>query len=251
MKKICIYIPAYNVEKTLPIVIDRVPRRLKKYSEILIIDNASVDGTYFTAVNYKRSKGLQNMKIIKNRRNLGYGGSQKKAYSYAIEKGYNIIVMLHGDAQYAPEKLAYILEPLIDGKADMVFGSRMSLNPLKGGMPVWKYAGNKFLTMAENVVLRTNLSEFHSGFRAYRCASLRKIPFHLCSDNYLFDTEIIMQFVTKKMRIVEVPIPTYYGKETKSPTMAQLANYSLSILVSLFYYVLHKHGIRKVAKFDI
>jgi len=252
MKKICIYIPAYNVEKTLPIVMDRIPETLRKgCREILIIDNASRDGTYLTAVNYKRSNRLSNMTVIKNHENLGYGGSQKKAYRHAVEKGYDVIVMLHGDAQYAPEKITYLLEPILKGGADMVFGSRMRGNPLQGRMPVWKLAGNRALTAIQNLVLGTNLSEFHSGFRAYRCSSLKCLPFELCSNDYLFDTDIIIQFVIKKMKIMEVPIPTYYGRETKSPTLLQLAKYSASILASLFYYLLHKHGVKKIQKFSV
>jgi len=233
-------------------VLDRIPRKLKRYSkEILIIDNASTDRTYLTAINYKRMKRLSKITVIKNEINLGYGGSQKKAYQYAIDKGYDIIVMLHGDAQYAPERLVHLLSPLLKGEADMVFGSRMASDPLGGGMPLWRYIGNRSLTNIENTVLGTNLSEFHSGYRAYNCHSLKKIPFHLCSDGFLFDTDIIIQFVIKRMKIAEVGIPTHYGKESKSITAPELVKYTSGILSSLFHYLAHKYRIKKSRKFSI
>ena len=191
------------------------------------------------------------MTVIKNEKNLGYGGSQKKAYQYAIDKGYDLIVMLHGDAQYAPERLVRLLGPLLDGEADMVFGSRMTSNPLGGRMPLWRYIGNKSLTKIENAVLGTNLSEFHSGYRGYNCHVLKKIPFHLCSDGFLFDTDIIIQFVIKEMKIAEVDIPTHYGRESKSISAPELVKYTSGILSSLFHYMLHKHRIKRSRKFSI
>ncbi len=242
MKKICIYIPAYNVASTLPVVIDRIPEKIKQAAtEILVIDNASSDGTYLTALQYKKKRKL-NIKIIRNKVNAGYG---------AIDKGYDIVVMLHGDAQYAPEKIQDILEPLLRNEASMVFGSRMKGNPLGGGMPRYKFFGNKILTLIENTVLRTRLSEFHSGFRAFSCEALKKVPIRLCSDNYHFDTDILIQFRLKGLRITEVPIPTHYGADSKSPSFRQLITYSLNIIRSLLQYILHKYGIKRSEKFSV
>ncbi|VVC03149.1 UDP-N-acetylglucosamine--dolichyl-phosphate N-acetylglucosaminyltransferase [Candidatus Burarchaeum australiense] len=250
-KKIVIYIPTYNVAHTLPNVLDRIPPELKKRaSELLVIDNASSDNTYLTAVQYKADKRLHNMHVIKNERNLGYGGSQKKAYQYAIDHGYDIIVMLHGDAQYAPEKVPLILKPLENDEADFVFGSRMAGNPLGGGMPLWRYFGNRVITFCQNLVLGLHLSEYHSGFRAFSCKALKKIPFQRCADDYHFDTDILIQFRLADMRIAEEPIPTHYGKESRSPTVLQTVNYTINIFIALFEYMVHRLGIRKVAKFD-
>jgi len=250
-KKILIFIPAYNAERTLPGVLDRIPERLKKrVGEILVIDNASRDGTYDAAARYRKERKMRNLHVIRNERNLGYGGSQKKAYRYAIDHGYDIVVMLHGDAQYAPEKVPFILEPLENGKADFVFGSRMAGNPLGGGMPFWRYFGNRALTTMQNVVLGMNLSEYHSGFRAFSCAALKRVPFRRCADDYHFDNDIMVQFVIGRMRIVERPIPTHYGKESKSPNVPETFNYSVHIVLSLLEYALHRLGIRKVEKFD-
>lgn len=250
-KKIIIFIPTYNAAHTLPAVIDRIPENLKrKVGEILVIDNASSDNTYITAVKYKEDRKMHNLEVIKNERNLGYGGSQKKAYQYAIDKGYDIVVMLHGDAQYAPEKVPLILEPLEKGQADFVFGSRIKGDPLAGGMPIWRYLGNRAITFFQNLVLGMNLSEYHSGFRAFSCDALKKIPFQRCADDYHFDNDIMIQFRLAGMRIMERPIPTHYGKESRSPTVKQTFDYTVNIFLSLGEYVLHRIGVRKVRKFD-
>lgn len=247
--KIAIYIPTYNAGHTLPIVLDRIPEDVKsRVMEIFIVDNASPDNTYLIGVGYKNEKGLHNLSIYKNETNLGYGGSQKVAYRYAIERGYDVVVMLHGDAQYAPEKISYLLEPLENGEADMVFGSRIAGLPLSGGMPLHRFLGNKFLTALQNYVLDWDLSEYHSGFRVFSCAALRQIPFQACSDFYHFDTEILVQFKLKGLRVVERPIPTHYGTER---SYVNVWRYGLDILYTLIEYLLHKKGIRRVKKFGI
>ncbi|TAJ76444.1 glycosyltransferase family 2 protein [bacterium] len=247
--RIAIYIPTYNAGRTLPLVLDRIPEDVKsRVEEIFIVDNASPDNTYLIAVGYKNEKGVHNLNVLRNERNFGYGGSQKVAYRYAIDKGYDVVVMLHGDAQYAPEKIAYLLEPFDGREADMVFGSRMAGLPLKGGMPLHRFLGNKFLTAVENFALDWDLSEYHSGFRVFSCAALRKVPFHLCSDDYHFDTEILVQFKLKGLRVVERPIPTHYGSER---SYVNVWRYGFDILYVMAEYILHKRGIRKVEKFNI
>ena len=247
--KIAIYIPAYNAGRTLPLVLDRIPEEVKsRVGEIFVVDNASPDNSYLIGVGYKNEKGLPNLNVYKNDRNLGYGGSQKFAYRYAVEKGYDVVVMLHGDAQYAPEKIAYLLEPFENGEADMVFGSRMAGLPLRGGMPLHRFLGNKFLTAVENYVLDWNLSEYHSGFRVFSCAALRQVPFHLCSDDYHFDTEILVQFKLKGLRVVERPIPTHYGDER---SYVNVWRYGVDILYTMAEYILHQKRIKKVDKFSI
>lgn len=252
MKKIAIFIPTYNAAATLPLVIDRIPKQIKnRVREIIVIDNASPDNTYLTAIGYKQQTGLSNLNIIRNKKNLGYGGSQKKAYEYVLDKGYDIVAMLHGDAQYAPELLPELLKPVEDGKYDIVFGSRMKGSPLDGGMPMYRYIGNKILTKIENYVLGTRLSEYHSGYRIFSTKALRKLDFEKCTDDYHFDTDILIQAKIKRLRIGEVPIPTHYGKESHSPSIKQLVNYSWNILLAMSEYLLHKWGIKKVSKFDI
>ena len=152
---------------------------------------------------------------MRHPQNLGYGGNQKAGYRMAIEEDLDIIVMLHGDGQYAPECLPEIVAPLERGEADAVMGSRMleAGAARRGGMPLYKYVGNRILTTFENQVLGTSLSEFHSGYRAYSVPALRALSFEQNSDGFNFDTQIIIQLVDAGKRIVEVPIPTYYGDE--------------------------------------
>ncbi|HLC73097.1 MAG TPA: glycosyltransferase family 2 protein [Candidatus Nanoarchaeia archaeon] len=249
MQKIAIFIPTYNAAKTLPILLDRIPEQIKKeVQEIFVVDDASQDNTHLIGIGYKTTTGLSNLKVYKNEKNKGYGGNQKYAYQYSIDNNFDLVVMLHGDAQYAPEKIPALLEPFEeDPETALVFGSRMKGDPLKGGMPIYKFLGNKLLTFIENKVLNMDLSEYHSGFRVYNLHKLKSIPFHLCSDGYLFDTDILIQFKIKNLQIKEVPIPTYYGDEKSH---VNIFEYGLNILKSLFEYYLNKKSIKKVPKFD-
>ena len=248
-KKIAIFVIAYEAVKTFDKVLSRIPKDVyKKVNEIFLIDDSSNDNTYYAALGYKHVKNIKKLNVYRNPKNLGYGGNQKKGYNYAIGKGHDIVVMLHGDAQYAPESLGDILQPLIDGKADMVFGSRMIGNPLKGGMPLYKFLGNKFLTFMENYFLEMNLTEFHSGYRAFSCHALKKIPFNKCSNDFHFDTEILIQFREKGLRIKEVPIPTFYGDEI---SRVKVISYGFNILKSVVQYLLHKKKIRYYEKYDV
>lgn len=243
LKKFAIYIPAYNAALTLPRVFSRLADHVKRQvSEILVVDNASVDDTSLVAIQIKEKENLHNLQVIRNPRNEGYGGSQKIAYQHCIKQGHFGVVMLHGDAQYAPELIETLLQPIIDGKADMVFGSRFTGNPLKGGMPIHRFLGNRALTTMQNFFLGTKLSEFHSGYRVYSVDALKKVPFERFSSDYHFDTEIIIAFVDKKLRIVEMPIPTHYGDEEN---YVNIWKYGMQVLVSTLTYFLHRKGIRK------
>ena len=212
-----IFIVAYEAAETIVNVLNRIPDKLPfEKCEILIIDDASNDKTFYTSVNFVKSRYTKHpVSILKNPRNQGYGGNQKLGYRYAVDNNFDIVVLLHGDGQYAPESMPHILAPFSDKRVDAVFGSRMlsAFGALKGGMPLYKYFGNKILTFTQNFLLKTKLSEFHSGYRAYRVDSLKKVPFELNSNLFHFDTEIIIQFVLAKFKIIEIPIPTYYGEE--------------------------------------
>jgi glycosyltransferase involved in cell wall biosynthesis len=242
-EKVAIFIPAFNAASTIVNVLDRIPPRLKEQvGEIFVIDNSSSDNTQMVAVNYKESHGLHNLEVIRNPQNMGYGGSQKIAYQRCLEKGYECVAMLHGDAQYAPELLETLIEPILKGEADMVFGSRMSGNPLAGGMPLVRFLGNRALTTLQNFFLGTKLSEFHSGYRVFSVPALAKIPFARFSSDYHFDTEIIILFVDRKLRIMELPIPTHYGDEEN---YVNIWDYGMKVLVTTVTYFLHKRGLRK------
>jgi len=250
-KRIGILILAYNVVNTLIPTIERIPANImKKIEEIFVFDDHSSDKTYDSALEYKKNKGLDKLHIFRNSHNLGYGGNQKKGYHYAIDRGLDIVVLLHGDGQYAPEIMDTLLEPVERDEADMVMGSRMmkDFSALKGGMPLYKFVGNKVLTFLENLILNTHLSEFHSGYRVYNCHALKQLPFEECADDWHFDTDIIIQFKEKKMRIVEKPIPTYYGDEISH---LNGISYAYRCLESVIKYRLHKLNLIKVGKFDV
>ena len=247
-KRVAICIMAYEAVNTLDKVIDLIPPQVKDMvGEIYLLDDASNDNTYYAALGYKSLKGIKKLKVYKNEKNLGCGGNQKKAYNYAIRKGFDVLAMLHGDNQYDPRCLPYLLKPLLEGKADFVYGSRMTRDALKGGMPLYKYLGNRFLTIAENWLLGMNLSEYHSGYRLYNVHALKKVPFNRCSDDFHFDTEIIIQFKKAGIRIKDLPIPTFYGDEI---SRVKVIKYGFNVLKAVIEYRLHEAGIIKSHKFD-
>jgi glycosyltransferase involved in cell wall biosynthesis len=216
-KKVLIFIVAYNAEKHIEGVIRRIPEHILRNDnyEILIIDDSSEDRTFEKSLRIKGAYKDVKLTVISNPINLGYGGNQKVGYKYAIEKGFDIVVLLHGDGQYAPELLGTLLTPIKEGQADIVFGSRMinKREALKGGMPLYKWVGNQILTWILNLLLGVRLAEFHTGYRLYGVDSLSAIPFGNNSNYYDFDTEIIIQCIDTNQRIVERPIPTFYGDE--------------------------------------
>jgi SAM-dependent methyltransferase len=205
-KRIGVLVVAYNAAGTLAKVLDRIPSEVS--------DDHSQDSTYLVGLGYQQVSDLP-ITLIRQPTNLGYGGNQKAGYRMAIEHGLDVIVMLHGDGQYAPESLPDVVAPILSGEADAVFGSRILIKGAarKGGMPLYKYVGNRILSRFENAALGTDLSEFHSGYRAYSVQALAQLPFEDNSDGFNFDTQIIIQLHDAGMRIVEVPIPTYYGDE--------------------------------------
>ncbi len=214
-KRIGVLVVAYNAATTLAKTLDRIPDEVRgEIEEVIVSDDHSQDSTYLVGLGYQQVSDLP-ITLIRHPQNLGYGGNQKAGYNLAIEHGLDIVVMLHGDGQYAPESLPDLLEPLINGEADAVFGSRIMIKGAarKGGMPMYKFVGNRILSKFENAALGTELTEFHSGYRAYSVDALKRLPFEQNSDGFNFDTQIIIQLHDAGMRIAEVPIPTYYGDE--------------------------------------
>ena len=217
-EKILIFIPSYNVEKKIKKVLRKIPITIfKKFNiKILIIEDNSKDGTLYVVKDIiKKKRKNININLIVNKKNKGYGGVQKIAFKYAIKKKFKYIVMLHGDNQYPANRIINLLNPLVTGNYDAVFGSRMinSFNAIKGGMPIYKYIGNILLTFFQNIILSSNLSEFHSGYRSYKVMSLKKIKFIANTNDFHFDTEIIIQLLKKNLIIKEIPMPTHYGDE--------------------------------------
>ena len=252
-KKVLIFVVAYNAEKTISSVLDRIPDQVfndKRYKvEVLIIDDCSSDRTFEEGNTYKRNNSRIPLTVLANPVNLGYGGNQKLGYRYAIDKGFDVVALLHGDGQYAPEKLQDLLEPLIEEDAEAVFGSRM-LNKgaaLEGGMPYYKYVGNQILTFIQNKLVGTNLSEYHSGYRLYQVDTLNELPFENNSNNFDFDTDIIIQLHLNEARILELPIPTFYGNEICHVNGLQ---YAKEIIKTCIKSRLQRYGIFYDPKFD-
>lgn len=215
--RLLIFVVAFNAEQHIIQTLDRIPKDWLQSQEykILIINDASEDQSKAKIESYLKNHPELNITSIHNEVNLGYGGNQKKGYAYAMEHQHELVVLLHGDGQYAPEYLPQMIQPIEDNKAEVVLGSRMiyRMKALKGKMPLYKWVGNQILTTIQNFILGTKLSEFHTGYRAYKLESLKCIPIDQNSNYYDFDTEILIQLVDTKSRIAEISIPTFYGDE--------------------------------------
>ncbi len=251
-KKVLVFIVAYNAEKHIESVLNRIPEvcwNSDLYQlQVLIIDDASKDNTVEVANRYKLTTG-KNILVLRNPINQGYGGNQKIGYTYAIEQGFDVVALLHGDGQYAPEMLDVLVTPIVKNEADVVFGSRMmeKKNALKGGMPFYKFIGNIILTTTQNLLLKSSLTEFHTGYRIYSVEALKKIPFQYNSNDFDFDTDIIIQVLDSKFRLLEIPIPTYYGDEV---CHVNGVRYAMQILRTSLFSQIQKFNIYYHPKFD-
>ena len=250
--RLLILVVAYHAESTLAWVLGRIPSSvLDDYdTEVLVVDDASTDRTFEVGHEYGRAHPDLPLSVLRNRLNQGYGGNQKVGYAYAIDRRFDVVAMLHGDGQYAPEVLPDLLAPLRDGKTDAVLGSRMATRwgALKGGMPLYKFVGNRILTTIQNVLLGSSLTEFHSGYRLYSVDALRRIPFRLNSSDFHFDTEIIIQLLNGRFRIGEVPIPTYYGDEI---CRVQGMKYAGNVILATVRNWFHRRGLLYQRRFDV
>tara|TARA_Y100000590_G_C15490864_1_gene927702 strand:- start:45 stop:785 length:741 start_codon:yes stop_codon:yes gene_type:complete len=237
-KRFLIFIPAYNVEKKIIEVLNRIPEDIHKnnYIKILIIDDFSKDNTKNVVSDFlKKNTQINYINFIKNEKNFGYGGVQKIAYMYAIKNNFDYVIMLHGDGQYPPEKIPIFIDNLLNGNAEGVFGSRL-IHPkdaLKGGMPLYKFVGNRVLTFMQNLIIGIKMSEFHSGYRSYKVEALKKINFEKNTNNFHFDTEIIIQMVKSKFSIKEIAMPTFYGDEVSH---LKSIPYGINVLISTIKY---------------
>ncbi|HST05939.1 MAG TPA: glycosyltransferase family 2 protein [Chloroflexia bacterium] len=237
--RVVVVMPAYNAAKTVEKTHGDIPTTI--VDKVILVDDASQDDTPEIA----RQLGLD---VIVHLQNKGYGGNQKTCYIEALSQGADVVVMLHPDNQYDATRIPSMIQPILDGKADLVLGSRLMGGrnaTLNGGMPIWKYISNRFLTTVENLAFGTRLSEMHTGFRAYSRRLLTTIPFLLNSDDFVFDSEVIAQTVACGFRIAEVPVPTRYFPEASSVNFRRSLVYGLSTLNVARKYWLNKMGIRK------
>ena len=237
-KKILIFIPAYNVEKQIVHVLKRIPKELlnEHFIRILIIEDFSKDNTKHTIEEYLKTSVDNNLiQLIKNEKNHGYGGVQKIAFKYALNNNFDYVIMLHGDQQYEPELLPEFITNLLNSGADAVFGSRF-INPkeaLKGGMPIHRYIGNRVVTFIQNLIAGTKMTEFHNGYRSYKINVIKKINFEKNTNDFHFDTEIIIQMSKLNYVIKEIPIATIYADEVSN---LKPIPYGINVLLSTIKY---------------
>jgi len=248
--RVAVFIVCYNAGRHIDEVLKRIPDWVaSQLAEVFVIDDSSSDDTVQRAVSAPWNGTA--LKIFKTPYNQGYGGNQRLGYHYALAQGFDIVVLLHGDGQYAPEFLPDLLaEYSRPGGADAVYGSRFltKWGALKGGMPLYKFTGNRVLTWAQNRMIGTRLSELHSGYRSYRTAALRKIPYAANSLGFDFDSDIIIQFHAAGLTLREVAIPTYYGDEI---CRVNGMKYAWACMVAALQYRLMQVEIFYNPKFDI
>jgi len=240
-EKVIVVMPAYNAATTLERTYNDLPESV--VDQVILVDDVSQDET----VEIAKQLGLE---VVVHIQNKGYGGNQKTCYLKALENGADIVVMLHPDYQYDSTLVPELIRPIIEGKYDMMLGSRfLSGGTLAGGMPVYKFISNRFLTIVENLVLGQHLSECHTGFRAYSRRFLETIPFLLNSDNFVFDTEVIAQAIAFGFPIGEIGVPTRYFREASSVNFANSVIYGMSTLSVMVRYLLSKWKIRPYPQF--
>ncbi len=229
-KKIIVVMPAYNAEKTLEKTYKDIPSNVT--DEVLVVDDSSSDKTVEIA------KKLH-LPVFVHQKNLGYGGNQKTCYKEALRRGADIIVMIHPDYQYDATLTGHLVQPILEDRYDIMLGSRIRSRreALNGGMPLYKYISNRFLTFLENIVLGLNLSEYHTGFRAYKREILEKLNLDLFSNDFVFDQEILISAHSANYRIGEIAVPVRYFPEASSINFMRSVKYGLMIIKALLFYL--------------
>jgi glycosyltransferase involved in cell wall biosynthesis len=235
--KVIVVMPAYNAAETLVDTYRSIP--VEHVDQVILVDDGSIDDTAVIA----EELGLE---LIVHPHNAGYGANQKTCYMEALRQGAEIVIMLHPDGQYDPNIIPQMIEAIREGKGDFIMGSRFlpPKSALEGGMPRYKYISNRFLTGVENLVMGTNLSECHTGYRAYSRELLLTVPFLRNSNNFVFDTEMIFQAEHFGFRFAEVPVSTRYFNEASSISFWASVQYGLSTLAVGMRYLLHRSGLR-------
>jgi len=240
--KVVVVMPAYNAGRTLRMTYEELPK--DHVHHVILVDDGSTDETLEIA------KKL-NLEVFVHTRNFGYGANQKTCYAEALKTGADVVAMVHPDYQYDPTLVPEIIKPILEGKADLVLGSRLKEgSAVQQGMPWWKYISNRFLTLLENWVFGLDHSEFHTGYRAFKRDVLETVNFAMNSDGFVFDQEIIAQAVAARFRIGEIAVPVRYFKEASSASFFDSTIYGLRILVVLCRYLLHESGLMHFKQFE-
>ncbi len=243
MTRTLVFVVLYEGERHIESVLGRLPTECWNSARyhVLIIDDSSSDRSATVASAWLAQRGATNSTVLRNPVNQGYGGNQKLGYRYALDHGFDLVVLLHGDGQYAPELVPTFVEVFEREGADVVLGSRLQSlrSAARGGMPLYKIAGNRLLTRFQNWVTGKQLSEYHTGYRAYACRFLERVPFEIDTNAFHFDTEILLQAFHVGARIVEFPIPTHYGDETSH---VQGLRYAKDVVGATLRYRMHQMG---------
>lgn len=233
-KKVVVVLPAYKAAKTLPQTYHEIPFDI--VDEVILVDDNSPDDTIAVA----KSLGIAH--VIKHDKNKGYGGNQKTCYNKALELGADIILMLHPDYQYTPKLIQSMCYLIANDVYPVVIGSRiLGKGALKGGMPLYKYVANRFLTFSQNLLMGQKLSEYHTGYRAYSGEVLRSINYNINSDDFIFDNQFIAQIFNKGYEIAEITCPTKYFEEASSINFVRSSKYGLGVLKVSLLYFLHRY----------
>lgn len=237
-KVVTVVMPAYNAEKTLEQTYQEIPFDIVDH--VILVDDKSNDETV------KKARGLGIKHVISHEINKGYGGNQKTCYDKALELKSDIVIMLHPDYQYTPKLIHAMAYVIADDVYQVVFGSRiLGKGALRGGMPIYKYISNRVLTLIQNILMNNKLSEYHTGYRAFSSEVLKSIDYKKCSDNFIFDNQVIAQICDKGYEIAEVTCPTKYFPEASSIKLYNSMVYGLGVLGVAFQYFLHKVRIKK------
>lgn len=224
--KVTAVLPAFNAEKTLRRTWEAIPKN--HVHEVILVDDASTDNTV------ARAEEIDGLIVILHEKNKGYGGNQKTCYTEALKRGADVVIMIHPDFQYDPSYVPQMIKPILENKTDLVMGSRfLDSDPRAGGMIWWRYWGNRFLTTMQNFVLGTHLSEGHSGYRAYSRKLLEIIPYQKFSDDFVFDSQMLVAVTRRRLPITEVTIPTRYTADSSSISFPASVRYGLATLQSL------------------
>jgi glycosyltransferase involved in cell wall biosynthesis len=235
-QRVAVVLPAFNAEKTLQRTFDEIPHDI--VDDVILTDDASSDRTIEVA----RELGIF---TVTHQVNKGYGANQKTCYSVALSRGADIVIMLHPDYQYAPRLVTAMASMIASKEYDVVLGSRILGNgALKGGMPLYKYVGNRILTLLQNLMVGHKLSEFHTGYRAWNRAVLERLPLQRCSDDFVFDNQMLVQAIYCGFKIGEISCPTSYHPEASSINFKRGAIYAFGVMATSISYCLHRWGVR-------
>ncbi len=237
-KKLVAILPAYNAEKTLQKTYNEIPFDI--VDEVVLVDDKSSDNTSALA----REIGIQH--VIRHEVNKGYGGNQKTCYNKALELGADIVVMLHPDYQYTPKLIESMAHVIANGLYETVIASRiLGKGALKGGMPIYKYIANRFLTLSQNILMNQKLSEYHTGYRMFSKEVLEAVNYNINSDDFIFDNQMLAQICYKGYEIAEVTCPTKYFEEASSINFKRSSKYGLGVLWVSHLYFFNKIGLAK------